>query len=258
MADSSRSHAIRMRTVVEALGIGLLGLVALSSSAPADVLLTAALTEAPVAGSDIIGADPDFSFAAMTRLGDVPHSSASSIPVNDRRRDAPDQPFKAPRERNPQSAREAPAATRAVVYRASATGEGAIQDAALGTATDAAGNISDFSTPVLVEGAEVGLILAEPLPGQAGISNIFEVSGAGPGAAILLAEGVLPGASPIPGCASGTFDSAEPRFVGQARADANGNANFIVDVPLTAAGRTLLYQAAERPVCVVSNLVAFT
>jgi hypothetical protein len=124
------------------------------------------------------------------------------------------------------------------------------------TATDAAGNTSEFSAAVLViEGGPNDLTLLPPMPGLAGMLNTLEVNGGTPGATIFLVIGFRSSSTAVPGCAGVTVDIANPRLRSRAVVDINGNASFSFFIPGSVSGQTALFQAIDRSSCTVSNLI---
>jgi YD repeat-containing protein len=121
---------------------------------------------------------------------------------------------------------------------------------------DAAGN---RTKQVILGPLGSGLILSGPTPGEAGVVNTVEVSGATPGATVFVGYGFQPGSTSIPGCPTEvTADILNPQLAGSAVADAEGQARLSAMAPPAASGQTVLIQAVERAQCTVSNLITHT
>jgi hypothetical protein len=104
----------------------------------------------------------------------------------------------------------------------------------------------------------MGLTLAEPTPGIAGVDNTFEVSGATPGALVKCVYGIRPGSTSSSDCLGVTVDIDDPNGAGFAIADDSGVATVTAFVPDRASGLTVLFQAVEDSRCETTNLVEFT
>ncbi|MGH8640627.1 MAG: PQQ-dependent sugar dehydrogenase [Burkholderiales bacterium] len=116
--------------------------------------------------------------------------------------------------------------------------------------------VADAASGTIYRVTMQGLGLAPPVPGAAGTVNTFGVTGATPGAQIVLNFGARLGSTPIPGCPGVFRDILEPKVGGVARADADGRTSFSIPVPAIH-GRTVLFQAIERSTCSDSNLVEY-
>ena len=95
-------------------------------------------------------------------------------------------------------------------------------------------------------------------PGIAGMDNIWIVTGATPGASIRLVRGQRRSAEglPLPGCASGELSIEKVKVIGSAVVDEYGVARIPWEVPASAQGRLLFFQAVELSRCAVSPVVA--
>ncbi|TAH38486.1 MAG: M23 family metallopeptidase [Planctomycetota bacterium] len=102
------------------------------------------------------------------------------------------------------------------------------------------------------------LELAAPEPGTAGTANTWPLDGAAAGAAVYLAYALTPGSANVPGCPGLIARLGSPGLADGAVADGGGHADFIVQVPAAAAGRTLYFQAATLASCELSNLLVYT
>lgn len=103
----------------------------------------------------------------------------------------------------------------------------------------------------------LSLTLLPPVPGIAGTTNCVTVTGATPGARVLLCGACFRGSTPLPGCASAFVDLRNPVEPGSARADFTGTAVICGPVSSKFSGRTVYLQAVELSTCSVSNLVSF-
>jgi len=103
----------------------------------------------------------------------------------------------------------------------------------------------------------MGLTLAEPTPGIAGVDNTFEVSGATPGELVKCVYGISPGSTSSSDCLGVTVDIDDPVGVGSAIADGSGVATITAFVPGRASGQAVLFQAVEGSSCETSNLVEY-
>jgi len=107
--------------------------------------------------------------------------------------------------------------------------------------------------------APVGLVLATPVPGTAGVPNTFTITGATPNATVGVYSGLVLGASSVQvgNCAGIPIGLSSPfRLLGRARANAAGVANLTVTAPAGSAGKTFHFQAVEPASCRASNLVS--
>ena len=137
-----------------------------------------------------------------------------------------------------------------------------------------AGDVNADGTPDLIVGANADslggagagaahvfslgtLVLAAPVPGQAGLVNRVELSGATPGGRVFFAYATAPGLSLASGCEPGMTSLAEVRLLGAEFAGASGGASWLGAVPLAAQGIPLWFQAVDFASCTVSNLVPF-
>jgi probable HAF family extracellular repeat protein len=104
----------------------------------------------------------------------------------------------------------------------------------------------------------VELELTGPVPGRAGETNRFVVSGLDPGERARLVYGGSAGMTAIPGCPGATVLISGPRPAGSAVADAGGTARIDLFVPPGAAGRRARFQAFQRSGCLESNVAVAT
>jgi len=103
------------------------------------------------------------------------------------------------------------------------------------------------------------LTLANPVPGTAGVSNSYVVTGATPGAMVGVYTGLSLGATVVNlgNCGGIPVGIANPkRLIGKARANGAGVATILATPPASAAGRTFRFQAIEPSSCRVSNLLS--
>lgn len=96
--------------------------------------------------------------------------------------------------------------------------------------------------------------ISEPVPGQAGMVNMMQVTGATPGRSVALIYGHGRGATSLPGCTSVLAGIAAPTFAGSAVADADGIAQFRRFVGKEAQGRVLFIQAVNLEDCTISQV----
>lgn len=149
---------------------------------------------------------------------------------------------------------------------ASATVEIVVTPTAAGEITNTASvgsdlgdaNPDDNSATTVTTVMPSPLSLVGPFPGVAGEDNTFGASGATPGETVRIIAGTEAGLLDIPGCPGTTIDFANPRLLGTAVANLDGNAALTVAVPLEAAGKTAGFYAVEQSNCRVSNLVVHT
>ena len=107
-------------------------------------------------------------------------------------------------------------------------------------------------TPYLFE-------MSDPVPGIAGQVNTITITGLAPNQRVLLAYGTREGAQKIrPTCPGGTLLVRDPQASPIVRADANGVATIIVNVPPSARGRTIRMQAIAPFECEISHTVTWT
>ncbi len=107
-------------------------------------------------------------------------------------------------------------------------------------------------TPYLFE-------MSDPVPGVAGQPNTITVIGLQADQRVLLAYGTREGAQKIrPTCPGGTLLIRDPQTSPIVRADSNGVATIIVNVPQAARGRTIRMQAIAPFECEISHTVTWT
>lgn len=117
------------------------------------------------------------------------------------------------------------------------------------------GVIDGYFEPFVMVPTQV--LLAQPVPGFAGVRNTFAVAGVTPSATVYYAVSLLPGETLIPGCRVG-FDLALPLIFATSVADANGDSAFAVPVPLGLGQIPFLLQAYDHVGCATSNVVSVT
>jgi PKD repeat protein len=124
------------------------------------------------------------------------------------------------------------------------------------------GGSSSLTKPGLIVVANqppTGLVLANPIPGTAGVSNALVVTGATPGRTVGVYTGLVLGASVVNqgNCGGIPIGIGRPfRLAGKANANAQGIATIRTTPPTTSAGRTFHFQAVEPASCRVSNIVS--
>ena len=91
-------------------------------------------------------------------------------------------------------------------------------------------------------------------PGIAGVHNALFGMGFQPGAVIFLAVGIVPGSTPLPGCAGVALDMLAPYLLALVLADADGRIELPLGVPASVAGIPLLLQAVDPVACELSEL----
>jgi streptogramin lyase len=101
-----------------------------------------------------------------------------------------------------------------------------------------------------------GLRVRDPLPGLAGASNLFVLSGATPGSQLWFGAGDRAAAWVPPGCSGrvGLPSSFARRTL---LADESGRAFLSLDVPPTLAGRRLVLRVIEPALCAASAMTGF-
>jgi len=117
-----------------------------------------------------------------------------------------------------------------------------------------------FSTFLLVP-VDPELKITNPIPGIAGQTNVWQVTGATPGANIRLAYAIRGGGTVIPGCdkLDAVLQLENPRIIQTVIADAEGIARFEIDVVERAAdfAEGILFQAIDANNCEESQLKLF-
>jgi hypothetical protein len=148
-----------------------------------------------------------------------------------------------------------------------------------GTAIAGAGDVNGDGFPDLVVGAfqspvayreagrvevfagrsQFGIVADAPRPGVAGGTNVIVLTGARPGADLVLYAGRNLGSTLVPGCSPGrALSIRNAGFYSAARAGADGTAIFDTNVDRGQRGASILLQAIERDSCRLSTLVTFT
>ena len=103
------------------------------------------------------------------------------------------------------------------------------------------------------------LVLAQPVPGAAGVSNSFVVTGCTPGRTVGVYSGLVPGSSTVNvgNCGGIPLALNRPfRLIGRANANAGGVATIVATPPAGSAGRTFFFQAVEPSSCRTSALIS--
>lgn len=103
------------------------------------------------------------------------------------------------------------------------------------------------------------LVLANPAPGTAGVSNSLVVTGCTPRRVVGVYTSLVLGASTVNqgACGAIPIGLGRPfRLAGKATANAAGVATILTTPPATAAGRTFRFQAVEPASCRTSNIVS--
>jgi len=100
--------------------------------------------------------------------------------------------------------------------------------------------------------------LDAPQPGNAGILNTFDLSGADPGATVTLVFSPNLGSFSVPGCVGTSLDLSGPTIIDTAIVDSDGNVTLDVFVPGAASGNTGHFQVVELSSCRVSDLESYT
>jgi PKD repeat protein len=114
---------------------------------------------------------------------------------------------------------------------------------------------------IAVADPQVGgqLVLATPVPGTAGVSNTWVVTGATRGRVVALYTGLQLGASVVNqgGCGGIPIGLGSPfRLAGKATANAAGVATIVATPPSTSAGKVFQFQAIDPATCRTSNIVS--
>lgn len=107
------------------------------------------------------------------------------------------------------------------------------------------------------QGTSTGFITVHPRPGFAGRDNLLQAAGATPGHVIYFVYGIATGLTEVPGCPGTNVEIVNPRIAATVRADAEGNASKMAEVPRSASRSLIVLQAVDREACAVSNLVRY-
>jgi PKD repeat protein len=125
------------------------------------------------------------------------------------------------------------------------------------------GGTSSLTKPALIAVVEPppgnALVLANPVPGTAGVQNSLVVRGCTPGRTVGVYTGLALGASivNVGNCGGIPIGLNRPfRLAGRANASAAGVATILTTPPATSAGRVFHFQAVEPASCRTSNLVS--
>jgi extracellular elastinolytic metalloproteinase len=127
--------------------------------------------------------------------------------------------------------------------------------ASQGSRNSVTDGVESFDVPAECGGGSEGMTISGPTPGQAGVENCYDVSGAAPGSVVRLVIGLQEGAFQLPICDE-PLGVARP-FVRDAQTtDANGDATLCSTIPAQLAGRDLLAQAIDVavPGCDLSDV----
>lgn len=101
--------------------------------------------------------------------------------------------------------------------------------------------------------------MSPPVPGTAGVRNTFSLSGLEPDEMVALLWSLEAGATPVAAhCHGATILLKSPQMIQFARSNGQGQAQFAVQVPGQARGRTVRFQAASPEGCRVSHVVVHT
>lgn len=101
--------------------------------------------------------------------------------------------------------------------------------------------------------------MASPVPGRAGVRNTFDLSGVAPNEMVYLLWSASSGASPISGaCPGATILLRQPQMIESARSNGQGTGQFDLFVPVRARGMTVMFQAVVSKHCKVSHVVMHT
>jgi hypothetical protein len=103
------------------------------------------------------------------------------------------------------------------------------------------------------------LVLAQPVPGNAGVPNTYVVTGCTPGRQVGVYAGLTPGLTSlnVQNCVGLPLGLARPfRLIGRANANAGGVASIVATPPASSAGRTFFFQAVEPFTCRLSALIS--
>ncbi|TAH37041.1 MAG: hypothetical protein EYC70_08650 [Planctomycetota bacterium] len=117
---------------------------------------------------------------------------------------------------------------------------------------------------ILVDDVEVqgssggGLNLVGPVPGTAGANNQLAIQNGTPSATVGFAYAFQAGSTNVPGCPGFTLDIRNAQLIDTANVGPSGNAQITFFVPAGAAGRTILFQAAELGTCRKSQVNSHT
>lgn len=117
----------------------------------------------------------------------------------------------------------------------------------------------DAVTGAVAPPPPVGLVLAAPVPGRAGVPNTFTVTGVTPNRPVGVYSSLVTGAARLQlgSCGGIVTGLGTPlRLLGKATANAAGVATLVVTPPASSAGRTFFFQAVQPSACAVSNLVS--
>ncbi len=102
-----------------------------------------------------------------------------------------------------------------------------------------------------------GLLIGDPVPGNAGVNNTLTATHATPGEKVYFVAGGRTGSTQVPGC-SIFVGISQPELLGNSIADNAGSASLTARVPASYAGRRIFYQAVERGTCRLSPVAEFT
>lgn len=97
--------------------------------------------------------------------------------------------------------------------------------------------------------------VAGPIPGLAGRQNVLRAVGAEPNKRVYFIYGFASGRGEVPGCPGLFVDIAQPILAGFTDANAEGEALLVRNVPASAAGAKIIFQAVQRNSCEVARPV---
>lgn len=103
------------------------------------------------------------------------------------------------------------------------------------------------------------LVLGQPVPGAAGVSNSWVVTGCTPGRTVGVYSGLTPGLTilNLGNCGGIPLGLNRPfRLIGRATANAGGVATIVATPPSGSAGKTFFFQAVEPSSCRTSALIS--
>lgn len=111
--------------------------------------------------------------------------------------------------------------------------------------------------PFLINPVTPTMDLSSPVPGAAPGPNTLTLTGATPGAEVVFLYALHSGGTRIPGCdlQQNALQLDNPKVIGTAIADANGEATITRSVPIIARHQTILFQAVVPNECAISQLV---
>lgn len=115
---------------------------------------------------------------------------------------------------------------------------------------------SDIFTNI-IEFPISGLIMNDPIPGNAGAENMFQVDGATPFEKVYIVYSLKKGETKVPGCPGLVVNMQNAVIAASGNSDLDGMYRVVLFVPQAAAGKQILLQAVEHSNCTTSNLLPF-